>query len=160
MCDGGRGFLKRHWRGLEVVTEQVNGLQVDDADQFRRVGVVEFTKRCLRAINSYHAPVRGQPANVVLNPTGGFKALVPYMVLIGMIKKVPCRYIFEQSTTLLELPPLPVEFSRSRFEAFKFLFERIERESAITLADWNAAVSLSRLRRWLAIAGLEGDPRG
>ena len=135
------GYLKRHWRGLEVVTEPVNGLQVDDAEEFRRVGVVEFTKRCLREINNYHAPVSGQPANVVLNPTGGFKALVPYMVLIGMIKEVPCRYIFEQSTTLLELPPLPVEFSRSRFEAFKALFERIERESAMTLTDWNAAVS-------------------
>ena len=135
------GYLKRHWRGLEVVTEPVNGLQVDDAEEFRRVGVVEFTKLCLREINNYHAPVSGQPANVVLNPTGGFKALVPYMVLIGMIKEVPCRYIFEQSTTLLELPPLPVEFSRSRFEAFKALFERIERESAMTLTDWNAAVS-------------------
>ncbi|MDZ4778775.1 MAG: putative CRISPR-associated protein [Planctomycetia bacterium] len=128
------GYLKRHWRGLEVVTEPVNGLQVDDAEQFRRVGVVEFTKRCLREINNYHAPVSGQPANVVLNPTGGFKALVPYMVLIGMIKEVPCRYIFERSTTLLELPPLPVEFSRSRFEAFKSLFERLERESRQVVA--------------------------
>ncbi len=135
------GYLKRHWLGLEVVTEPVNGLQVDDAEQFRRVGVVDFTKRCLREINNYHAPVSGQPANVVLNPTGGFKALVPYMVLIGMIKEVPCRYIFEQSTALLELPPLPIEFSRSRFEAFKPLFERIERESSISVADWNQLVS-------------------
>jgi len=138
-------FLKR--RGANTLIGQVNAELVSR----------EFTKRCLRAINSYHAPVRGQPANVVLNPTGGFKALVPYMVLIGMIKEVPCRYIFEQSTTLLELPPLPVEFSRSRFEAFKFLFERIERESAITLADWNATdrylVSVDgwRLLVWRAI---------
>ena len=41
---------------------------------------------------------------------------------------------------MLELPPLPVEFSRSRFEAFKSLFERIERESAIRLSDWNQSV--------------------
>jgi len=130
---------------------------VDDADQFPRVGVVEFTKRCLREINNYHALVSGQPANVVLNPTGGFKALVPYMVLIGMIKEVPCRYIFEQSTTLLELPPLPVEFSRSRFEAFKALFERIERESAITLADWNAAVSFDERSPLEPLIEQDGD---
>lgn len=133
-------YLKQHWRGLQVVTEPVIGLQVDDAEQFRRVGVVEFTKLCLREINNYHAPISGQPANVVLNPTGGFKALVPYMVLVGMLKKVPCRYIFEQSTTLLQLPPLPVEFSHTRFEAHKALFEHIERESLIPLREWEKAV--------------------
>ena len=134
------GYLERHWIGLNVVTEAVPGLQVDDAEQFRRVGVVEFTRRCLREIGDYQFSVSRQSSNVVLNPTGGFKALVPYTVLIGMLKNVPCRYIFEQSSTLLELPPLPVEFSRSRFEAFKPLFERIERDSSVSLADWNAGV--------------------
>ena len=143
-----------------------------DAEQFRRVGVVEFTKRCLREIDdlatlwcdaprrnsrrgaSCHTPPRyrfsvsGEESNVVLNPTGGFKTLVPYTVLIGMWKNVPCRYIFEQSTTLLELPPLPVEFSRSRFEAFKSLFERIERDSSVSLADWNADRYLVSVEGW------------
>ena len=134
------GYLVRYWEGLQVVTETVPGLQVDDAEQFRRVGVVEFTKRCLREIGDFQFSVSGEDSNVVLNPTGGFKALVPYTVLIGMLKYVPCRYIFEQSTTLLELPPLPVEFCRSRFEAYKPLFERIERDSSVSLADWNADV--------------------
>jgi len=138
-------FLKR--RGANTLIGQVNAELVSR----------EFTKRCLREINNYHAPVSGQPANVVLNPTGGFKALVPYLVLIGMLKKVPCRYIFEQSTTLLELPPLPVEFSRSRFEAFKALFERIERESAITLADWNAAVSFDERSPLEPLIEQDGD---
>ena len=134
------GYLVRYWHGLQVVTETVPGLQVDDADQFRRIGVVEFTRRCLNEIADYQVVGSRGDSNVVLNPTGGFKALVPYTVLIGMLKNVPCRYIFEQSTTLLELPPLPVEFSRSRFEAFRPLFERIERESSVPLADWNADV--------------------
>ena len=125
---------------MQVVTETVSGLQVDDAEQFRRVGVVECTKRCLREIGDYQFSASGEDSNVVLNPTGGFKALVPYTVLIGMLKNVPCRDIFEQATTRLELPPLPVEFSRSRFEAFQPLFERIERDSSVSPADWNADV--------------------
>ena len=133
-------YLVRYWDGLQVVTETVPGLQVDDAEQFRRVGVVEFTRRCLKEIANYQIVGSPELSNIVLNPTGGFKALVPYTVLIGMLKNVPCRYIFEQSTTLLELPPLPVEFSRSRFEAFKPLFERIERDSSVSLVDWNADV--------------------
>ena len=134
------GYLVRYQEGLQVITETVAGLQVDDAEKFRRVGVVEFTKRCLREIGDYQFSVSGEDSNVVLNPTGGFKALVPYTVLIGMLKNVPCRYIFEQSTTLLELPSLPVEFSRLRFEAYKPLFERIERDSCVSLTDWNGDV--------------------
>ena len=65
-------YLVRYWDGLQVVTETVPGLQVDDAEQFRRVGVVEF--------------------------------------------------------------------SRSRFEAFKPLFERIERDSSVSLYDWDRDV--------------------
>lgn len=134
------GYLAKYWDGLQVAIETVPGLQVDDAEHFRRVGVVEFTRRCLEEITDYQVVGAGGESNIVLNPTGGFKALVPYTVLIGMLKKVPCRYIFEQSTTLLELPPLPVEFSRSSFEAFKPLFERIERDSSVSLATWNAGV--------------------
>lgn len=138
-------YLVRYWDGLQVVTETVPGLQVDDAEQFRRVGVVEFTRRCLREIANYQIVGGRELSNIVLNPTGGFKALVPYTVLIGMLKNVPCRYIFEQSTTLLELPPLPVEFSRSRFEAFKPLFERIERDSSVSLDDYEPFQFLTRM---------------
>ena len=134
------GFLEHHWIGLQVVTEVVTGLQVDDAERFRRVGVVEFTRRCLREIRDYHTPISGQPANVILNPTGGYKALVPYAVLIGMLKNIPCRYIFEQSATLLELPPLPVEFRRSTFEAYKPLLEQLERDELLPLDQWQQHV--------------------
>ena len=83
------GYLMRYWEGLQVVTETVPGLQVDDAEQFRRVGVVEFTRRCLKEIANYQIVGGRELSNIVLNPTGGFKALVPYTVLIGMLKNVP-----------------------------------------------------------------------
>jgi hypothetical protein len=82
-----------------------------------------------------------------LNPTGGFKALVPYTVLLGMLKGIKCDYIFEQSTVLLELPPLPVEFSRSQFETYRGLFEQIERETSITQKVWEQRVPYTE-RAW------------
>ncbi|MBI2190702.1 MAG: putative CRISPR-associated protein [Planctomycetes bacterium] len=127
-------YLKRHWDGLSVVTDRIVGLQVHDASLFRKQGVVNFVRRCMREVNDYGRE------NVVLNPTGGFKALVPYTVLIGMLKRVPCRYIFEQSKTLLELPPLPVEFQRGPFEAYRDLFERMERDASIPVKDWDQQV--------------------
>lgn len=127
-------YLDRYYPGIVSEVEAVKGLQVRDADRFRREGVLNFVRSCLKAVGDYGA------AHVVLNPTGGFKALVPYTVLVGMLKGVPCRYIFEQSETLLELPPLPVEFQRGIFEAYRPMFERIERDSSIRRAEWDRAV--------------------
>ncbi len=134
-------YLEHYWNGIDVKTEKISGLQVSDARIFRKIGVVEFVKRILKEINSYGS------TNIILNPTGGFKALVPYTVLLGMLKGIKCDYIFEQSTTLLELPPLPVEFNRLQFEAYKGLFEKIERKSAISQAEWEENVPYAQ-RNW------------
>ncbi|MFW6296040.1 MAG: putative CRISPR-associated protein [Halothece sp.] len=125
-------YLKHYWSGIEVKTERIKGLQVFDADKFRNQGVVEFVKKATQGIESY--------GNVILNPTGGYKALVPYTVLLGMLKNVKCNYIFEQSTSLLELPPLPVEFKRSQFEAYKDIFEIIDRDCSISKQDWESRI--------------------
>jgi len=127
-------YLKYYRDNIYVKTEKIPGLQVVDAELFRKEGVVNFVKRILKEVESYDA------SNIILNPTGGFKALVPYTVLLGMLKGIKCEYIFEQSTTLLELPPLPIEFKRSQFDTYKDLFEKIERETEISLAEWEERV--------------------
>jgi putative CRISPR-associated protein (TIGR02619 family) len=125
-------YLQHYWPGIEVKTESIPGLQVNNAETFRNQGVVEFVKNVTQVIDAY--------GNVILNPTGGFKALVPYTVLLGMLKGVKCDYIFERSTSLLELPPLPVEFKRSQFESYKEIFETIDRDSFISQQEWEDRV--------------------
>lgn len=127
-------YLEKHFPGILVEVHPVKGIQVHDAELFRREGVVNFVRECLDAVRDYGT------AQVILNPTGGYKALVPYTVLVGMVKHVPCRYIFEQSSQLLTLPPLPVAFDRGPFERYRSLIERIERETAIPAKDWEREV--------------------
>lgn len=127
-------YLKYYRDNIDVKTEKIPGLQVVDAELFRKEGVVNFVKRILKEVESYDA------SNIILNPTGGYKALVPYTVLLGMLKGIKCDYIFEQSTKLLELPPLPVEFKRSQFDIYKDLFEKIERETEISQEEWEERV--------------------
>ena len=138
-------YLHHYWTNLDVQIKQVTGLQVLDAELFRTTGVVEFVRHIIAEINNYGA------SNIILNPTGGYKALVPYTVLVGMLKGVKCDYIFEQSTKFLELPPLPVEFSRSQFEAHRGLFKKIERETAITQAEWEKNVSYDERERFKSL---------
>lgn len=135
-------YLSSYFGGILIHVEPVPGLQVQNAERFRREGVVQFVRRCLEAITSFGS------AHVILNPTGGFKALVPYTVLVGMVKRVPCHYIFEQSAELIELPPLPVTFDRAPFDRYNKLIARIERESKIPLDHWHSEVQHEDLS-WL-----------
>lgn len=128
-------YLEYHLLEVTVSIEVIPGLQVVDEARFRTQGVVEFVRRALRVIEAH------DPSQCVLDPTGGFKALVPYTVLIGMLKQVPSRYIFEQSNSLLTLPPLPVEFARSRLEPVRALLEEIRRETAVPRKRLEEALS-------------------
>ena len=121
-------YRRANWPGV-VDVNWIDGLQVLAPLHFRRQGVAEYCRRCLQAVHEYGAD------NVILNPTGGFKALVADTVLVGMLKRVPYRYIFEQSENLLELPTLPVEFRRGVFKSYRPLFERIEQDTAIPQTD-------------------------
>lgn len=112
--------------GYQVKVEVITGLQTTDARRFSRIGVVEFIKKATQYIDASGAE------SCILNPTGGFKALVPYAVLLGMIRRVSCRYIFEFSSELIELPPLPVDFAHSNLQAIKQVLETIERESSMS----------------------------
>jgi len=134
-CAGAvKRYLERARPGIVCRIEVIAGLQVIDAQAFRTAGVLNFTKAILREID-----VNGA-SQCVLNPTGGFKSLVPYTVLIGMLKGVPAKYIFEQSSAVIPLPAMPVEFARSRLEPIRPLLERIQNESAIPRADLDAAL--------------------
>lgn len=92
----------------------------------------------------------------MLNSTGAFKSLVPYAVLIGMIKGVAARYIFEQSSELIELPAMPVDFARDRIEPYHQLLERIERDGYIPLTDWENAVPFDKRRELESLIEKEG----
>lgn len=127
-------YLEQSCPGIVCRVNVVTGLQVMDAQTFRTDGVLNFTKAVLREIDAHGA------SQCVLNPTGGFKSLVPYTVLIGMLKGVQAKYIFEQSSALIPLPMMPVEFARSRLEPLRPLLERIQNETAIPRAELEAAL--------------------
>ncbi len=144
-------YLEAHWPGAECVCRRVEGVQVYDAQAFRRVGVIDYVQQCLAAVQAYGAEY------CVLNPTGGFKALVPYTVMIGMLRGVRCRYVFERSTTIMDLPPLPVDFDGTLFECFKPILERIERETAVPEAEVMAPLPPAQRTLLEALVEKEGD---
>lgn len=50
------------------------------------------------------------PKNFILNITGGFKAVIPYLTLVGQILSIKLNYIFEDTDELITIPQLPIQF--------------------------------------------------
>jgi hypothetical protein len=80
------------------------------------------------------------PKNIHLNPTGGYKSLAQFTVLVNMTKILPSRYIFKQPNQLLTLSPLPVSFDYSPSERYRRLIEFIESKTFMGMVNWEQEV--------------------
>ena len=83
-----------------------SGLQVRDAQTFRREGLPEYVRAVYQALETCPQDTY----EWIFNPTGGFKGLVPYLTIMAMISGARMAYIFEWSDQLIELPAFPVTF--------------------------------------------------
>ena len=115
-------LVEKHLQVL-CQTVTVRGLQVDDAQRFRREGIQHL-------FDVIDKQAQGGPA--VLNVTGGFKSVVPFVTLYGLIKQIPVIYIFERSQQLIELPPAPVSFDYERLSQARQALQELEREDVMS----------------------------
>ncbi len=96
--------------GAPARVTAVGGLQVTSGEKFRQSGIRNLIRTVLRETRN----ARAHGEAVVLNVTGGFKGVVPYMTLLGMFEDVEIIYVYDFSDTLVRLPALPVRFDAER----------------------------------------------
>ena len=116
---------------------RITGLQVLDARRLREVGLPSLIRTVITEIGS-SARIPGQ--RVILNPTGGFKGVVPFLSLIGMIFGLRTVYIFEFSDALIDLPPLPVTFDLALFLRAKPALQQLLRAGPIKRETYFEAI--------------------
>lgn len=93
-------------------------LHIFDSSDFKR-GIVQFVKRFSNICQGYYK-------NVVLNITAGFKALIPFMTIMGQINQVSIYYAFEDTDRLIEIPRAPLSYNTEVFERFEEDFLSLE----------------------------------
>jgi putative CRISPR-associated protein (TIGR02619 family) len=144
--------LIREHLGCDVTTVPVAGLQVQDERRFRRDGVPRlFTE--IEALRHAH-PQR----DAVLNATGGFKGVVPYLTLYGLLESLPVVYLFERTEALLHLPPAPVSFDWDLLHSAADAFQKLREEGVMDEAHfWKLAVGVPFEQRDRYAALLEAD---
>ena len=125
ICAENIALLIKKCFNLDSALVKVNGMQVNDALRFRKEGIQNLFKELDRLIYGY------SPENIVLNGTGGFKGVVPYLTLYGLLNRISTLYLFEFSNELIKLPPVPISYDYDRLnKAYKAL-EKIDIESFI-----------------------------
>lgn len=96
--------------GIEASVNTIKGLQVEGARTFRTVGIQSL----FTFLDNNLGEIRfTRDREVVLNVTGGFKSVVPYVTLYGILRRFPVVYLFERSAELIVLPPVPLYYDQA-----------------------------------------------
>lgn len=120
-------FGKHVWH-TSAEMEVITGLQAQDAALFRSAGVTRYARSVIRWLT---IPGITHSHDIILNASAGYKSLVPYTTLLGMIFGVKVQYIFENSDVVMTMPPLPISCDRDLLARVEPLLTKIDAEAEL-----------------------------
>ncbi|MHB1127776.1 MAG: putative CRISPR-associated protein [Bacillota bacterium] len=109
---------------FEPPGDVISGLQVTDRIRFEKEGLVNLIKRLYDLWGGYSD-------NVILNITGGYKGVIPYLTIMGQVNGIPTCYLFEDTTELLWIPQAPLDIGWGMFEKYSQVFRQFTEETII-----------------------------
>lgn len=99
---------------------------------FADKGLPEF----LGDLSTYIQEYQEGNYEVILMPTGGYKSLIPYATLAGILHEVPVKYIYEDSDKLLTLPPVPVGLDMEQWQTGSLVLKQIRGRPYAETGAW------------------------
>lgn len=121
----------------KVTLERVEGLQVRDPEKLKSTGLINLSRMLIGYLDD---PQRQYTGGCVLCPNGGFKGVVPYMAVLGMIFRAPVMYVFEFAETVISLPPLPIGFATDLFDRALPALEWARNEGVFDVSEFHRRV--------------------
>ena len=108
----------------------INGLQVKNRQRFEREGLSKLINKLETiAQNGYYWE------DCVLNITGGYKAVIPFLTIMGQVNEIPIYYIFEEteqeSYELIQIPNVPIDFKQEIFETHWKGFKLLDKDELV-----------------------------
>ncbi len=106
--------------------DQIGGLQVFDDEAFTD-GIRNLVAR-VRGILEDYGELMGQESggSCAINITGGYKATLPYLTVLGELYDVPLHYKFEDADGLLSIPQVPITLDEALFREHEAEFSALE----------------------------------
>jgi len=110
-----------------ISLKEIKNLQIWERDS--------FIKGMVSLINAIYSIAREYWDNVIINITGGYKATVPYLTILGQVNKCDIYYIFEETDALIKIPYVPLSINWEIFEQNEIFFMKLEREEVIKISS-------------------------
>ncbi len=147
-------LVKHHFcKNGSVHIKEIAGLQATDGKRFRQEG--------LKNLLNYLVSLEHQ--NIIFNLTGGYKSVVPYIALMGMIFNKPVKYIHEDSSDVITLTNVPLVLDDALISRVEDKLYKIEKETAITIQEWQRGLDyhdhrfdcfIEKENGWVTLSGL------
>lgn len=80
---------------------RIKSLQVKDRTLFTKEGFPNL-------IYSINSIAEGYFDNMIMNITGGYKGIIPFLTIFASINNIELVYIYEESSELISIPHLPI----------------------------------------------------
>lgn len=101
-------LLKEKLKTLKVEIVKIENLNITKEFDFAKKGLRNLVSKVTSILSTEHH-------NSILAPIGGLKAQIFIVGLLGQLFKVPAYYLYENSTNIIELLPLPISLDLNFF---------------------------------------------
>ncbi|MBL7815764.1 MAG: hypothetical protein JNL70_12190 [Saprospiraceae bacterium] len=122
-------WFKLHYKGDYTISivfnlnqDRIENLNIDTIRHFK-AGLTTLMTRFYVLLNT------NGNEQLILNITGGYKAIIPYLTILGQVNKVVVKYIFEDTEELIEIPRLPLSLDESLFDKYTTEFTKLENDT-------------------------------
>ena len=120
-----------------IEIKRIKGLQVHDVKSLKEQGFRELVTTILAYLTDDNLNYQ---YDLILNPTGGYKGVIPFVTVLGMLYGKRSVYIFEHAEQLINLPPLPFSFDIDIYNRVVPALKRIDEQTAIAEQEYYACI--------------------
>jgi len=124
----------------EVELLRIEGLQANNGTIFRLKGLKNLFNELFRLFENH------QYEEIIINPTGGYKSVVPYVTIVGMLFNKPVKYIHEESEDVITLSGIPLIQDEDLMFRIEDKLKKIYSEGGISREEWNLGIDYNDLR--------------
>ena len=134
-------YLIRNWN-CEVSLEKISGLQSSNSKAFSEKGLKNLLDKVISLLEKYSYQ------EVCLNITAGYKSVIPYLTLLGMLYDKPIKYIYEKSNEIITLDKIPLKYDEETILAVEDKLLLIEKDTEISLELWKQGIPFEKRKHY------------
>lgn len=122
---------------VEVLKNAKFNPKYDVIDKLQVAEYKAFKEGLSNLINRLYGIAFNYYDDLVLNITGGYKAIIPYLTIFGQVNSIPLYYIFENSSSLISIPKIPLSIEEELFDNYWKEFEKLVKEQVVEKSSLN-----------------------